>query len=213
MLVIKVIRAKLHGIRITQADRDYHGSVTLDPEHCDVADIRRFEFVDIWNKNSGARINTYVIFGEAGSRCCTLNGAAARTCQIGDEVVIAASEYIDPVQLCEFDTMVLIFNADNSIRDRLKYRVRRTPSQKFLSIRMEASGSQEDLPLHPAQLNGAEPVQPRFLDRADAAPNQAKPSQARQIRPGCRAAARPPSSPSSHPNFVSDPTQPDNTGK
>jgi aspartate 1-decarboxylase len=131
MLVIKVISAKLHGIRITRTDLDYRGSVTLDPEHGNEADIRRFEFVDIWNKNSGARINTYVNFGEAGSRCCTLNGAAARGYQIADEVVIAASEYIDPVRLCEFDTMVLIFNGNKSIRDRLKYRVRRNTEPKI----------------------------------------------------------------------------------
>jgi aspartate 1-decarboxylase len=47
--MIKVIRAKLHGIRVTSADLDYHGSITLDPEHCEAAGIYPFEFVDIWN--------------------------------------------------------------------------------------------------------------------------------------------------------------------
>jgi aspartate 1-decarboxylase len=97
--MIKVIRAKLHAIRVTGADLDYHGSITLDPEHCAAARIYPLEFVEIWNKNSGARISTYVIFGEAGSRCCILNGAAARTCQIGDQVIVAASEYIDRAEL------------------------------------------------------------------------------------------------------------------
>ncbi|HEY9572870.1 MAG TPA: aspartate 1-decarboxylase, partial [Pusillimonas sp.] len=82
----KVVRGKLHGIRVTGADLDYHGSITLDPDHCEAAGILPMEFVDIWNKNSGARISTYVIYGERGSRCCILNGAAARTCQRGDEV-------------------------------------------------------------------------------------------------------------------------------
>ena len=49
--VIKVLRAKLHGIRVTSADLDYHGSITLDPEHCEAAGIYPLEFVDIWNKN------------------------------------------------------------------------------------------------------------------------------------------------------------------
>ena len=89
-----------------RSDLDYHGSITLDPEHCEAAGIHPLEFVEIWNKNSGARISTYVIFGEAGSRCCILNGAAARTCQIGEEVIIAASEYIDRLQLCEFDPVI-----------------------------------------------------------------------------------------------------------
>lgn len=129
--MIRVVRAKLHGIRVTHADLDYHGSITLDPEHCEAAGIHPLEFVEIWNKSSGARISTYVIFGEAGSRCCILNGAAARTCQIGDEVIIAASEYIDRMQICEFDPAVLTFNSDNSIRERLRYQVRRTSAAKF----------------------------------------------------------------------------------
>jgi aspartate 1-decarboxylase len=122
--MIKVVRAKLHGIRVTSADLDYHGSITLDPEHCAQAGIYPLEFVEIWNKNSGARISTYVIFGEAGSRCCILNGAAARTCQIGDQVIIAASEYIDRAALGDFDPVVLTFHADNSIETVLQYRVR-----------------------------------------------------------------------------------------
>jgi len=49
-----------------QPDLDYHGSITLDPEHCEAAGIYPLEFVDIWNKNSGARISTYVVFGDRG---------------------------------------------------------------------------------------------------------------------------------------------------
>ena len=52
-----------------------------------VVDGDPLEFVEIWNKMSGARISTYVLYGPAGSRCCILNGAAARTCQVGDEVI------------------------------------------------------------------------------------------------------------------------------
>ena len=77
---IAVIRAKLHDLRVTDADLDYQGSITLDPEHCEAVGILPLEFVEIWNKNSGARITTYVIWGRRGSRCCVLNGAAARTC-------------------------------------------------------------------------------------------------------------------------------------
>ena len=97
--MIKIIRAKLHGLRVTGADITYHGSITLDPEHCAAAGIYPLEFVNIWNKNTGARISTYVIYGKPGSRCCILNGAAARTCQMGDEVIIAATELIEPEDL------------------------------------------------------------------------------------------------------------------
>lgn len=74
----KVLAAKLHGIHVTEANLRYHGSITLDPNQCHEAGILPMEFVEIWNKNSGARTSTYVIFGEPGSRCCVLNGAAAR---------------------------------------------------------------------------------------------------------------------------------------
>ncbi|WFU49122.1 aspartate 1-decarboxylase [Sinorhizobium terangae] len=117
----KVIAAKLHGITVTDADLNYHGSITLDPDHCDEAGILPLEFVEIWNKASGARISTYVIYGERGSRCCVLNGAAARTCQIGDEIIVCSSAYVEKSQIAEIKPRVLTFNRDNSVRDRMFY--------------------------------------------------------------------------------------------
>ncbi|MEY9534669.1 aspartate 1-decarboxylase [Sinorhizobium fredii] len=81
------------------------------------------EFVEIWNKNSGARISTYVILGERGSRCCILNGAAARTCQLGDQIIICNSVYLDESQLTALKPKVLTFDENNHIRDRLSYSV------------------------------------------------------------------------------------------
>ena len=124
--MIRVVRAKLHGIRVTGADLNYHGSITLDPEHCRAAGIYPLEFVEIWNKATAARISTYVIFGEAGSRCCILNGAAARTCHPGDEVIIAASDYINPRDLPDLHPLVLTFKADNEVDEVLEYRVGET---------------------------------------------------------------------------------------
>ncbi|MYN12140.1 aspartate 1-decarboxylase [Pusillimonas sp. TS35] len=121
----KVVSGKLHGLHVTGADLDYHGSITLDPDHCEAAGILPMEFVEIWNKNSGARISTYVIYGERGSRCCILNGAAARTCQRGDEVIIANSVYVNESELVNIKPSILTFNADNSVRERLGYSVGR----------------------------------------------------------------------------------------
>lgn len=123
--MIRVVRAKLHGLRVTDADLNYRGSITLDPEHCEAVHIFPFEFVEIWNKNSGARISTYVIYGAPGSKCCVLNGAAARTCQVGDEVIIAATEYIDSARIASLDPRVATFNSDNSISEQIGYRVRK----------------------------------------------------------------------------------------
>lgn len=121
----KIVAGKLHGIHVTEANLDYHGSITLDPDHCEQAGILPMEFVDIWNKNSGERISTYVILGERGSRCCILNGAAARTCQPGDQVIICNSVYVDQAELTALKPRVLTFDKDNRIVDRLTYSVER----------------------------------------------------------------------------------------
>ena len=125
--MIKIVRAKLHGIRVTGCELDYHGSITLDPELCQRAGIYPLEFVYIWNKNSGHRISTYVIHGEPGSRCCILNGAAARTCQKGDQVIICASEYVASArELHTVKPQVLIFGEDNTVAEHLQYEVGQT---------------------------------------------------------------------------------------
>lgn len=129
--MMKVVRAKLHGLWVTNAELHYHGSITLDPVICQRAGIYPLEFVEIWNKASGARISTYVIYGEPGSRCCILNGAAARTCQTGDEIIIAASDYVKPQDLYALRPRVLTFHRDNSIAEELSYSVTATPDNPF----------------------------------------------------------------------------------
>lgn len=122
--MMKIVRAKLHGIRVTGCDLDYHGSITLDPEVCGMAGIYPLEFVYIWNRNSGHRISTYVIYGEAGSRCCILNGAAARTCQRGDAVIICATEYVASTsELLTVKPHVLTFSPLNEIENHFQYSV------------------------------------------------------------------------------------------
>lgn len=119
----KLVAGKLHGINVTESNLNYHGSITLDPDHCEAAGILPMEFVEIWNKNSGARISTYVILGERGSRCCILNGAAARTCQVGDQIIICNSIYLDEGRLTSFKPKVLTFDNGNNIAERLTYSV------------------------------------------------------------------------------------------
>ncbi|MFC3691475.1 aspartate 1-decarboxylase [Chenggangzhangella methanolivorans] len=117
------VRAKLHGIRVTGADLNYHGSITLDPEICRRAGLDPLEFVEIWNKNSGARISTYVLYGVAGARCCILNGAAARTCQVGDEVIIASTTFGTLDDVVATNPRVLTFGPGNEVAEELSYRV------------------------------------------------------------------------------------------
>ena len=121
--MIRVLRAKFHGLSVTGADLHYHGSITLDPEHCKVAGLYPTEFVDVWNKNSGGRLTTYVVYGEKGSKCCILNGAAARLCQQGDELIIAASCEINPKELSDHKSKILTFTPTNDIDQILEYEI------------------------------------------------------------------------------------------
>lgn len=87
--------------------------------------------MEIWNKNSSARISTYVILGERGSRCCVLNGGAARTCQPGDPVIICNSVYVDESRITEIKPRVLTFDRDNRVQEVLSYSVERDPSGRY----------------------------------------------------------------------------------
>lgn len=143
----KIIAAKLHSLKVTGADLNYHGSVTLDPDHCEQAGIMPLEFVEIWNKSSGARISTYVILGERGSRCCVLNGAAARTCQPGDEVIIASSIYAQESELPGMRPRVLTFDADNNVVSMLTYAVERSPDGRWSFSILDERGAALPVPL------------------------------------------------------------------
>ncbi|MEM7205449.1 MAG: aspartate 1-decarboxylase [Planctomycetota bacterium] len=148
---MKVVRAKLHGIRVTGADLNYHGSITLDPEQCDVAGIYPMEFVDIWNKASGARLSTYVIYGEPGSRCCVLNGAAARTCQKGDELIVCSAQDIGAEELYKTRPRILTFLPDNTLDQVLQYEVFKSEKRAFDFRIVDAStgASEEECHTYP----------------------------------------------------------------
>ena len=147
----KVVAAKFHGIHVTDADLNYHGSITLDPEHCEAAGILPLEFVEIWNKNSGARISTYVILGERGSRCCVLNGAAARTCQPGDQVIICSSIYIPENQITQMRPRILTFDRDNNIVERLTYRTTLDAEGRYQFSILNEAGVGLPIPLRKAE--------------------------------------------------------------
>lgn len=137
----KVVAAKLHGITVTDANLNYHGSITLDPDHCAAVGILPLEFVDIWNKNSGARISTYVIYGERGSKCCILNGAAARTCQVGDQIIVCSSNFIEPGALNGVRTKIITFAPGNCVHELLTYAVDQQADGQF-SFKILAHGEQ-----------------------------------------------------------------------
>ena len=121
--MLKIVRGKLHGIFVTGAELDYHGSITLDPIYCEKIKIFPLEFVEIWNKSNGERFSTYVIYGEKNSRCCVLNGAAARKCYKGDELVIAAYRFCNANEIKNETPKILTFHKNNKIKSILQYNV------------------------------------------------------------------------------------------
>ena len=130
--------AKLHGLRVTGALLDYEGSIELDPEHCEAAGMLPLEFVEIWNKTTGTRISTYVIHGVRGSGCCVLNGAAARTCQIGDELIIAARADVANDRLCEFVSRTVLFGAANRIAGVITHQLQRDSAGNYVPMSVTA---------------------------------------------------------------------------
>ncbi|TAJ47423.1 MAG: aspartate 1-decarboxylase [Chitinophagaceae bacterium] len=85
---IQILRAKIHGVEITEANLNYVGSLTLDEELIDAVKLFEFEKIQVVNINNGERIETYLIKGKKGSGVCCLNGPAARKGLPGDKVII-----------------------------------------------------------------------------------------------------------------------------
>ena len=92
---IEVMKSKIHRVTVTQADLNYIGSITIDEELMEAANILPNEKVAIVNNNNGARLETYVIKGERGSGVVCLNGAAARLVQPGDVIIIISYAIMD----------------------------------------------------------------------------------------------------------------------
>jgi aspartate 1-decarboxylase len=83
------LKAKLHMASVTQAELWYDGSCAIDADLLALSGMREFEQIDIYNVSNGERFTTYIIVAEAGSGIISMNGAAARRCQVGDRIIIA----------------------------------------------------------------------------------------------------------------------------
>ena len=94
-MYIEVLKSKIHCARVTEANLNYMGSITIDEDLMDAANLIAGEKVHIVNNNNGARFVTYIIKCERGSGCICLNGAAARLVQVGDVVIIMSYAQMD----------------------------------------------------------------------------------------------------------------------
>jgi len=94
-MMIEVLKSKIHRVRVTRADLNYVGSITIDEDLLDAAGMIEGEKVQILDINNGERLETYVIKGERGSGCICLNGAAARKVAVDDLVIIVSYALMD----------------------------------------------------------------------------------------------------------------------
>ena len=106
-----MLNGKIHRARITDADLNYVGSISIDPQLLKAADIMVNEQVAVYNLMNGERFETYAIEGSDGQIC--LNGAAARLAQIGDLVIIAAFVDVDSDELADHEPKVVVVDDDN----------------------------------------------------------------------------------------------------
>lgn len=101
-MLLTLMRAKLHRITITEANLNYIGSITLDPDLMDAAGLYEGEKVQIVNLNNGERLETYTILGKRGSGEVCLNGPAARKVAVGDVIIVIAYAYMTPEEAAGF---------------------------------------------------------------------------------------------------------------
>lgn len=112
-----MFKAKLHRLRVTEADLYYEGSITVDEELLDTAGILPYEKVQVVNVNNGNRLETYTIPGEAGERTVCLNGPAARLAAPGDQVIVIAYAELTPNEAQDHHPRVVLVDEDNEVTD------------------------------------------------------------------------------------------------
>ena len=116
-----MLKGKIHRATVVQAELDYVGSITIDEELMEAAGIYEYEQVQIVDINNGARFETYVIAGEAGSGMICLNGAAARMVSVGDKIIIMCYAGMSPEEIKENPPKVVFVDDKNKIKRITRY--------------------------------------------------------------------------------------------
>ena len=108
-------KSKIHRATVTDANLNYVGSITIDEDIMEKADILAYERVQVVNNNNGARLETYVITGERGKGDICLNGAAARLVEPGDKVIIISYGSFSPEELAGFRPKIVFVDEKNKV--------------------------------------------------------------------------------------------------
>jgi len=111
----KLLKSKLHQIRVTQAEKEYEGSLSIDLDLMDAVGIVNYEKLLVANLDNGERFETYAIIGERGSGVCCLNGAAAYKGKIGDRLIIMTWCNVDEEEMKTHKPKVVRLNENNKI--------------------------------------------------------------------------------------------------
>ena len=111
-----MLRSKIHRIRVTDCDVEYDGSLTLDPELMQAAEMVPFERVDVYDIDNAQRFSTYLIEGQTGSGDCCVNGAAARLVSRGDRLILASYCSVEDADLGSHRPKVVLVGEENRIK-------------------------------------------------------------------------------------------------
>lgn len=114
-MFVNIMKSKIHRARVTEANLNYVGSITIDEDLMDTADIMKNEKVQIVNNNNGNRFETYVIPGERGSGVICLNGAAARLVQLGDTIIIISYGMFEKNEAKQFNPTIVFVDENNKV--------------------------------------------------------------------------------------------------
>lgn len=115
---IQVCKSKIHRVTVTQANLHYEGSITLDEDLMDAANLAEFEKVHVVNINNGERLETYIIKGERGSGVVCMNGPAARRTQEGDMIIIISYAIMDFEEAKKFRPVLVFPTSQNRLTQR-----------------------------------------------------------------------------------------------
>ena len=118
---LKMLQAKIHRARVTEANPDYEGRITVDRDLLDAAGMLPYQAVAVYNISNGNRLETYTLPGERGAGVICLNGAAALLCGVGDRVIICAYAQMDPLEARVHTPRVLLVDESNRPRKRIRY--------------------------------------------------------------------------------------------
>ena len=118
---VTMFKSKLHQMVVTEANLMYEGSITIDQDLLDQAQLLPYEKVQVLNITNGQRLETYTIPGERGSRVCCLNGAAARLTQIGDRIIVIAYAEMTPEEAQTHKPRVVVVDEQNNPKTVLNY--------------------------------------------------------------------------------------------